>query len=90
MLDVRLGSCSISSFVYTRPSCWATDKAIDPMFQLRAFNFVFYFFLQHGMSHSLASVTAILEENWLSCGFLLDVGSEAFQELWILSLRHRP
>lgn len=58
MLDVHLCYCNISSFLYTRPGCWATDKAIDPMFQLRAFNFVFYFFLQHGMSHSLASVTA--------------------------------
>lgn len=48
MLDTQLYYCNDSS--------WAMDKAVDPMFQLRELNFS-SFFLQHGMSHSLASVT---------------------------------
>lgn len=49
MLDTQLYDCNVSS--------WATDKAVDPTFQLRGFFLFFPSFLQHGTSRSLASVT---------------------------------
>lgn len=83
MLDVQLYYCNISSFLYTRPRCWATDKAIDPMFQLRAFNFFFVFFCFSFSSimechTALLQSLLILEQNRFSCSFLLDVRSETF------------
>lgn len=78
MLDVHLCYCNISSFLYTRPGCWATDKAIDPMFQLRAFNFVFYFSSNMECHTALLQSLLILEQNGFSRSFFLDVRSKTF------------
>lgn len=62
MLDIQLYYCNVSS--------WAIDKAVDPAFQLRELNFS-SFFLQHGMSHSLASVTEYIKTKLVFLQFFL-------------------
>lgn len=79
MLDVQLCYCNILSFLYTRPRSWATDKAIDPTFQLRAFGFFFFLFFSNMECHTaLLQSLLILEQNRLSCSFFLDVRSKTF------------
>lgn len=75
MLETQLYDCNVSS--------WATDKAVDPTFQLRGFVFLFSFFVFSFPSFSnmechtaLLQSLLILKQNWFSCSLFLDIRSK--------------